>query len=1017
MASPIIAGMAPHVSSPVLIGRAPELDRLRAALRQAGNGQGSATLIAGEAGVGKTRLISELVRLSEAEGATVVLGGCVVLGDGALPYAPIAEALRRLVRRTDPGDLESVLGPGRSELARLVPDLGPGAGDETRGMSVDWAQARLFELLLGVLGRLASRAPVVLIVEDLHWSDRSTRDLLGFLVRNLRDSAVMLVLTYRSDELHRRHPLLPFLSELGRLGGVERLELQPFDARESADQLRAIAGRPLDASLIESIHARSGGNAFFAEELLAAVGADGTTELPPTLRDVLLGRIADLALPTQEFLRIASAAGQRVDPALLADAAAIDEAALYEALREAVGRQVLVPDPISGNERYAFRHALLQEAIYDDLLPGERTRLHSAFARTLEDCCGSDTSHAAELAYHWQAANNLPCALAWTVKAGTAAEAAFAFPEAVAHYERAVELWDQVPDAVERAGRSRVEVLATLAGVARFHDPARAVSHIQTAIRLLEGAGDPVGTGLLNERLGRYAWIAGQGDLAKRAYETAMRLIPPDPPSAARARAVAGLAQILTLGAQFAASRLLAEEALDLARAVGARDIEGHALNTRAMDRGIEGDPDGGIEDMRRALAIAEEAGIVDDIGRAHANLAWLLDVGGRLEEAVEAADAGIAASERLGLIRFFGAHLLCGRADYLYELGRWDASERSARRAEEVGSIGINGILEQELLARLAIGHGRFTEAADRLRPLAPLAERAADVQFVRPVQASLAQLALWQGRPDEALEQLAIAARQLEFSPEARIGELHALGLRAAADTAERAVVRRSPTEERRALEVGEELLAAIRRRHDEVIASRPVFVPQSEAWLLLCQAEWTRLQRQPDPGAWVASAEAWERLRRPYAAAYARWREAEARLATRGDRELAVAALRVALRTARDLGAGPLVQEVTALAARARLALEAPEAPPDPSIAAPAAPDLAGELRLTAREREVLALIALGRTNRQIAEALFISQSTAGVHVSNILGKLGVGGRGEAAAVAYRLGLVEHVHAGGT
>src|SRR6476646_1336393 len=387
MTGVIIDPMAVRVSSPVLIGRSGEIGRLRASLQAAHEGRSSATLLAGEAGVGKTRVVAEIAAIAQSEGAIVLLGGCIDLGEGSMPYAPVAEALRGLVRRTDPEELEVVLGQGRAELARLVPDLGPvaGAGGSASGaLSYGSGQGRLFELLLGVLERLAAKTPVVFVVEDLHWSDHSTRDLLGFLVRNLRDVSVALVFTYRSDELHRRHPLLPFLAELERMGHVERIQLAPFDRADSAAQLRAIAGRELDPALIDSIHSRSGGNAFFVEELLVAAGDDGRADLPATLRDVLLARIAELSEPTQEFLRIASAAGQRLDPTLVASAAAIDETALFDALRESVGRQILVTDPAQGVDRYAFRHALVQEAVYDDLLPGERTRLHAAFARTLE---------------------------------------------------------------------------------------------------------------------------------------------------------------------------------------------------------------------------------------------------------------------------------------------------------------------------------------------------------------------------------------------------------------------------------------------------------------------------------------------------------------------------------------------------------------------------------------------------------------------------------------------------------
>ena len=273
----IIEGVATRVSSPVLIGRSVEFERLRAALRGAREGRSSTIVVAGEAGVGKTRLISEFADFADRDGAVVLTGGCIVLGDGSLPYAPVVEALRGLVRRLSPDELEAIVGNGRADLARLVPDLGPAQDDGEDGLDSSWAQGRLFEMLLGVLDRLAAMAPVVFIVEDLHWSDRSTRDLVGFLIRNLRDVRVALVLTYRSDDLHRRHPLLPFLAELDRSGRVERLEVAPFDRGESAQQLRAIAGRDLDADLVESIHARSGGNAFFAEELLVAIGAPTAT--------------------------------------------------------------------------------------------------------------------------------------------------------------------------------------------------------------------------------------------------------------------------------------------------------------------------------------------------------------------------------------------------------------------------------------------------------------------------------------------------------------------------------------------------------------------------------------------------------------------------------------------------------------------------------------------------------------------------------------------------------------------
>ncbi len=1003
--------MAVRVSSPVLIGREEELGRLRAALDRTIGGEARVTLVAGEAGVGKTRLVVELGRIAEAAGATVLRGGCIDVGEGALPYAPVVEALRSLVRATPAAALDELLGPARPELARLLPDLGPAAEAAPLGLSIQSGQGRLFELLLGLFDRLARRAPVVVVLEDLHWSDRSTRDLVGFLVRNLRAVPVMLVMTYRSDELHRRHPLLPFLAELERSGAVERIDLRRLDRGESTALLTAIAGEAVDPELAESIHVRSGGNPFFAEELLVAAGNDGAAELPATLRDVLLGRVAELAEPAQELLRIASAAGQRVDPELLAAAAGLDEATLYEALRECVARQVLVLDPTSGRERYAFRHALLQEAIYDDLLPGDRTRLHAAFARTLEERLGATGEHAPELAYHWYAAHNLPRALETSIAAARADEARYAYAEATVHYERVLQLWDQVPDAEARAGSDRIDVLAAVAGDARFHEPNRAVAHIQSAIDLARPAGDPVRIGLLHERLGRYAWAAGHGELSERAYRTAAEVIPPDPPSEARARALAGLAQILFLHGRIPESRPLADEALAIARAAGARAIEGHALNTRGADRVVEGEVDEAVEDLRASLRIAVEVGSADDVGRAYANWTWVLDVAGRHDDARALAEEGIATSERLGIMAMFGTHLLYWVADRLYRLGRWDEAERAARRAESIGPIGINAILVPEVLARLAMARGRFEEAAALLQPLTALAARAADLQFVIPVQGSLAELQLWQGRPAEGAVEATRGIRLLRATSDPRVGELYALALRGYADVAEEARAGRAESEERAAIEAGDALLEALSGREAGYTDAQRVAARWSAAWLPLCEAEATRLHGRPEPAAWTACIEAWTPLERPGVMAYLRWREAESILEARGDRELASAAIGAALEIAQRLGAEPLAREVTGLAARARLPLASANGGREaraPADSIRRSPDPAERLGLTRREREVLALVALGRTNRQIADELFISENTAGVHVSNILGKLEVTSRGEAAAVAYRLGL---------
>src|SRR5215211_4284735 len=409
----MIGGVARRVSSPVLVGRDAEVARLNAALERAAAGRPAIVVVAGEAGVGKTRLVAGLLGRAGERGAVALSGGCLDVGEGVLAYAPMVEALRPLVGVLDAGELERVLGGARGELARLVPELGPPDGG--RPAEAPLAPTRLFELLLGVLHRLAERGPVLLVVEDLHWADQSIRDLLGFLVRNLR-GGVALVLTFRSDELHRRRPLRPFLAELDRSGRAERLELDRLGRRELAELLAAILEEPAAPALVAEILGRSEGNPFFAEELLAA-HLDGT-RLPSALRDVVLARVEALSEPTQRVLEVAAVAGSRVDHELLAAVVEQETDELVGLLREAVTRHVLAVDEANA---YVFRHALVQEAIYDDLLPVQRGPLHAAYARALErrierrgDGSGASSDSVVErgqLAYHWYAATTWgrPC--------------------------------------------------------------------------------------------------------------------------------------------------------------------------------------------------------------------------------------------------------------------------------------------------------------------------------------------------------------------------------------------------------------------------------------------------------------------------------------------------------------------------------------------------------------------------------------------------------------------------------
>ena len=1012
----ILVGMTATLTSPTFVGRTEELARLAAAGERAAGDVPTSVLIGGEAGVGKTRLVGEVVAAARAAGVTVLHGGCVELGGEGVPFAPLVEALRAFVRDLDEPALARMV-PGRSrvELARLLPELGPpagpGAGDRAAfgGDPGPWSeQGRLFELLLGLLERLGAERPALLVVEDLHWADRSTRDLLAFLVRNLRHGRLLLVMTYRSDELHRRHPLRPFLAELDRGRRVERLELARFGPAEVAAQLAGIRGAPPPAELVERIHARSGGNAFFVEELAATAAADG--ELSPSLRDTLLARIELLGEPTQQVLRVLAVAAAAVPDPLLAEVAGLGEAELLAGLREAVSAHVLLVD--AGDGAYGFRHALVKEAVYAELLPGERTRLHARFAAALAGRDGGgEPGLAAELAWHWYAAHDLERALPAAVEAGVAAERAYAFAEAQRQFERALELWERAgPPRQQPGGALDRTALLARAGEAAANAGAadRAVALVRAALAEVDPAADPLLAAQLTERLAFHLRVAGRPG-AFEAYQEAVRLVPPEP-SAARARVLAGLGQALMLRARFAEAASVCEEAIAVAREVGAPVVEGHAMNSLGTAVARLGEIDRGLAYLEEARRRGAELGAAKDEARACVNLSDLLDDLGRLEESVAVATEGIEVATAAGLRRTFGAFLAGNAAASLYHLGRWDETVELTDDFLELGDDeNLNTVTLRQSRAVLDAGRGDFEGALAHARAAKRLSgDMFIAVQYPPVLAAAEAEVAAWQGRLEDASAAVAEGLDALQGPlQDLRAYMLLAIGLRVEGDRAGLAAARHDHDTLADARLVAGGLLRWARTTLDE-----PAVAPR-RALLATCEAEYSRVQGDLDPEGWLAAVAAWEESGHPYQLAMARWRAAEALLAGRGDRDLAAGLLRQGHAAATTMGAAPLRRELERLARLGRVELDrdrpggADDTPEDDTPPAAAAVESLG---LTARELEVLTLVAEGRSNRQVADALFISAKTASVHVSNILAKLGVASRVQAAAVAHRLGLLD-------
>jgi len=384
--------MATRISSPVFIGRSEELDRLHAVREAAVAGPVGTVLVGGEAGVGKTRLLNEFGARAAADGMRVLVGGCVDLGDGARPYDPFVAALRPWLMSLPAKDVDRIVGPARSAVQQLIPDLEfGGRGEPDGGSSTSGTQSTLYLQVLGLIERIAADAATVIALEDLHWSDRSTRDLLRFLVRNLTGGRVMLLGTYRTDELNERHPFRTLLAELERTGQVVRFELAPFTRSEVHDQLAGILGMPPAHPLVARLHERGGGNPFFTEEL-ARVAERGEQRIGLTLRDMLLSRVGGLSSAARDVLRVVAVAGRSATHDVLASVTGMGALEVAAALREAIDRHLLVP---GDNEVMQFRHGLQREAVFDELLPGERVALHAAVAAAIEAIDKSDTTRAA----------------------------------------------------------------------------------------------------------------------------------------------------------------------------------------------------------------------------------------------------------------------------------------------------------------------------------------------------------------------------------------------------------------------------------------------------------------------------------------------------------------------------------------------------------------------------------------------------------------------------------------------
>ncbi|MGH3242167.1 MAG: ATP-binding protein, partial [Spirillospora sp.] len=748
-------------------------------------------------------------------------------------------------------------------LARLLPEFGEPESDAASGEE----RARLFEVMLTLLERLAERGPVVLVIEDAHWADRSTRDLLAFLIRNLGIAPVLIVTTYRSDELHRTHPLRPLLAGLERVERVRRMEITPLTRGDVVTLVTELLGdrQAPTAGLVDRIAARSEGNPLFIEALL---DDDGTLacELPESLRDLLLAGVQRLPEETQEVLRDASGGGTRIEHALLAAVTGLGDAALTRVLRPAVAANVLVVD----GDGYAFRHALIREAVHDDLLPGEYTRLHKRYAEALEEDAGLVPAGRlwVELSYHWNAAHDSTWALVASWRAVAEARKALAYAECLAMLSRVLELWDQVPDAEERIGANHIKVLqdaATAADQGGEFD--RGIKLVTAALREVEtavsdgAAEDPSRWAALLELRGRMRYQMARPGFVED-MRAAVEALPAEPPTALRARALSTLGNYVRLTTDIDEARKAAAESLAIARLLDDPVAEAEALITQFCTD-IDYDDDSALTEVEETV---DRSGNHRVLLRFHVIKSHFLEGCGRHEKAAAVAGRGKELAREYGVARTQGTFMSINQAEPLVSLGRWDEAIAVLNHAMEQDPVVTTRTSLLVLSGWVALARGDTATASKRLvlaREIMSLKMKWLKTQDYFATLWLESQIALAEGRPEAALQAIRPVIDHGGLPDDARYAwPALVVGASACAELGDAA---------------GDHL-----RRIEERASGLRITGPLQRAHSLTFTAEHARAHGFLDLTAWDEAAAAWNALCNPYYQARALFRAAEAAVA---------------------------------------------------------------------------------------------------------------------------------------
>ncbi len=994
-----------------LVARQHELQVLDACLDAARSGRASFAFLRGESGMGKSRLVEALAEQARRDGVFVAVGHCTPVSGGELPFGPFVELLSQIGAAPSSA---TVAGSTWERLREVLTVSGPSSANLSPDVGLE--RSRLFTSVLWVLHTIGERQPVLLVLEDVHWADSSSLDLLNYLARTAAAERLLVVLTYRDDAQARDADVRRGIRELGRAELTRDVHLEPFNAEQVRDLL-ATSNVRLPAEHHARVVELCDGNPFMALELAAHDKIGGAhTE---ALRHALLGPVDELPDDARLALHVAAVLGESIPHEVLERAIEGAGADPGSTLRLLTQGGLLVAGP----ERYDFRHAILRESVVREMLPSEQRGAHRAAVLGVRAASreGSPTD-LAQLAHHLVAAGEYEQALPMVLAAAENARSRYAFAEARRQLAVVRELlWTRVEDPEGASGQTAVDLARREAEMARWAGQLSAAGELlRTVLATVPATG--LDRARLELELAEALWAAGDPAALLTACErseAALEAVPGEP--ALRARVAAAMAGGLVMTGQYDRGREVAGRAIALAAETDAPRSALQARITLATAVARQGDLDAGVAQLRQCLSEAVAADAFKAVVRCFGNLAFLYSTVGRLVEVLEIATEGARTCRRFGPLLLVAPTLAENWVHALVATGRWDEAGEVAHELQQQWAAEGMALALHLQLAQVAAARGSVADFEHQMSIIDGFA-RPDDPYAVHDVTAARAEHLLWREDADEALRLTREALAGLRDQQDAGlVVSMCALALRACAD-----LVTSSPgrPSEATAGEVGL-LLATAREAAEQDTGAL------GRAHLLLCEAEATRALGQPGVIPWTRVVAEWQLLGCPYPEAYGQWRLAAelfgARARTRGTQVLVAAG-----HTANRLRCGPLEEALRTMARHAGLPADALDGADvadhvDGSAAVngsalvivsaragtPANPSAVLPFPLTPRECDVLQLLTEGFSNQQIARRLFISESTVSVHVSHILAKLGVANRLQAAAAAERLGLFPAEH----